>query len=381
MDVLAHSGYRLIGTQHVSCEQMETYDVVAQHLTKRFDTVVAVKDVSLQVRRGEFLALLGPSGCGKTTLLNLIAGFLDPDEGEIYIRGNPMSGVPPFRRNVGMVFQNYALFPHMNVRENVEFGLEMRHMPKVEREGKVREALDLVKLLDLGDRYSHQLSGGQQQRVALARVLVIKPSVLLLDEPLGALDRQLREEMQVELRKLQQKVGITTIFVTHDQEEALTMSDRIVVVNHGLIEQIGSPGEIYEHPRTEFVANFIGVSNTFQGLVSEVRGSECVIQGADEVTLVAQGDSRPKAKVKVVVRPEKIFLSPSAPNTAVNVAKGRIDDIVYLGTNSRYYVSLPSGKQVVVYEQNLSETGLSRVRKEGEEVYLYWRSDSAFIIE
>jgi spermidine/putrescine ABC transporter ATP-binding subunit len=355
----------------------DTVDVALRSVTRRFGDVVAVDGVSLNVRKGEFLALLGPSGCGKTTLLNLIAGFLEADEGDIVIRGRSMAGVEPYHRDVGMVFQNYALFPHMTVEENISFGLEMRGVPRAERRGRVEEALALVKLTGFGARYADQLSGGQQQRVALARVLVIRPSVLLLDEPLGALDRQLREEMQVELRQLQQRVGITTIFVTHDQEEALAMSDRIAVVNRGVVEQIGTPGEIYERPRTEFVANFIGVSNTFEGTVTESSGGRTVIETAHG-TITASGDAAPGRRVSVVIRPEKMRLSDDlAP--PLNALKGQIQEVIYLGTHSRYFVALPGGKLVTVYEQNLSGHR-QRPRRPGEEVHVAWYPDETLIL-
>ncbi len=357
---------------------MAEADVVLLGITKQFGDVVAVRDVALEVRRGEFMAFLGPSGCGKTTLLNMIAGFLEPDHGEIFIRNRPMTRVEPFRRDVGMVFQNYALFPHMTVAENVAFGLAMRRVPRAARESRVREALGLVKLEGLGDRYPDQLSGGQQQRVALARVLVIRPSVLLLDEPLGALDRQLREEMQVELRQLQQSVGITTIFVTHDQEEALTMSDRIAVLNRGVIEQVGTPGEVYERPATEFVATFIGISNTFEGVAAEAEGEILVVRTA-EGPLRARGTTVPGQRVKVVIRPEKILLTDENPPGG-SPLRARLQDVIYLGTHCRYFLVLPTGKRVIVYEQNLPDGSRHRPRKHGDDLYVSWQPDSAFVL-
>ncbi len=357
---------------------MADADVVLRGVTKQFGEVVALRNVSLEVRRGEFMAFLGPSGCGKTTLLNLIAGFLEADRGEIFIRKRSMRGVEPFRRDVGMVFQNYALFPHMTVAENVTFGLAMRKVPRGERDARVREALSLVKLEALSDRYPNQLSGGQQQRVALARVLVIRPSVLLLDEPLGALDRQLREEMQVELRHLQQNVGITTIFVTHDQEEALTMSDRIAVFNRGEIQQVGTPSEVYERPATEFVATFIGISNTFEGSTMEAGGNTLMVRTADGL-LTARGAAAPGRRVKVVIRPEKIRLSRNAPPGDTSL-KGKVQDVIYLGTHCRYFVVLPTGKLIIVYEQNLPDTPRSARPQPGDDAYVCWQADDAFLL-
>jgi spermidine/putrescine ABC transporter ATP-binding subunit len=357
---------------------MADADVVLRCVTKHFGEVVALRGVSLEVRRGEFMAFLGPSGCGKTTLLNLLAGFLEPDGGEILIRRRSMRGVEPFRRDVGMVFQNYALFPHMTVAENVTFGLAMRKVPRLERDARVREALSLVKLEALSDRYPSQLSGGQQQRVALARVLVIRPSVLLLDEPLGALDRQLREDMQVELRHLQQSVGITTIFVTHDQEEALTMSDRIAVFNHGEIQQVGAPSEVYERPATEFVATFIGISNMFEGLTVEARGDALVVRTADGV-LTARGTAAPGQRVKVVIRPEKIRLGREASSWATAL-KAKVQDVIYLGTHCRYFVVLPTGKLIIVYEQNLPDATPRARPQPGDDAYVWWQPDDAFVL-
>jgi len=247
-------------------------DVVLSRVRKSFGAVVAVDDVSMSIARGSIVSLLGPSGCGKTTTLRLVAGFERPDAGEVAIRGARVNDVPPYRRDFGMVFQSYALFPHLTVADNVGFGLRMRHVPREERRRLVAEALALVKLEGFADRQPRQLSGGQQQRVALARAIVFKPAVLLLDEPLGALDKMLREEMQVELRQLQQRLAITTVFVTHDQEEALTLSDRVAVMRGGRIEQVGAPREIYERPATEFVAGFLGASNF---LDAEVAGRSC----------------------------------------------------------------------------------------------------------
>jgi putative spermidine/putrescine transport system ATP-binding protein/spermidine/putrescine transport system ATP-binding protein len=258
---------------------MRDADVRLDRVRKTFGAVIAVNDVTLDIERGTIFSLLGPSGCGKTTTLRLIAGFEQPSAGEVYIRGKRVTSIAPYRRDFSMVFQSYALFPHLSVAENVAFGLRMRRVPRAERGAAIKEALELVKLGALADRYPRQLSGGQQQRVALARAIVVKPAVLLLDEPLGALDKMLREEMQVELRDLQQRLGITAVFVTHDQEEALTLSDRVAVMRGGVIEQIGAPREIYDRPVSEFVAGFLGASNFLDGQRRRARG--CDRRGGD----------------------------------------------------------------------------------------------------
>jgi putative spermidine/putrescine transport system ATP-binding protein/spermidine/putrescine transport system ATP-binding protein len=302
-------------------------------VTKRFGAVVAVADTWLKVRRGEFLTLLGPSGCGKTTLLNLIAGFLDPDAGELFIGGQRVTDTPPHQRSIGMVFQNYALFPHMDVANNVAFGLKMRKTPRDEIRKRVAAALDVVRLGGLGERRPRQLSGGQQQRVALARALVINPDVLLLDEPLSALDKNLRAEMQVELKQIHQRVGITTVFVTHDHGEALSLSDRISVMSNGVIQQISAPNEVYRRPANAFVASFIGDINRIPGrLVGrsgaafevEIGGGRIVVPGGEAA--LAPGDA-----VAVYLRPECLSLAPGAGSAAV--ASGTVQAHVYQGTH------------------------------------------------
>src|SRR5919199_76955 len=255
-------------------------DVRFERVSKRYGRAVAVRSLTLDIPRGLFFSLLGPSGCGKTTTLRLIAGFEQPNEGDVFIRGRQVTNVPPYRRDFAMVFQNFALFPHLSVADNVAFGLKMLRVATAERATQVREALALVKLEGFADRYPKQLSGGQQQRVAIARAVVMKPAVLLLDEPLGALDKNLREAMQVELRALQRQLGITTVFVTHDQEEALTMSDRIAVMRDGLIEQIGAPREVYERPTTEFVATFLGASNLIDAVALGPEGNGVLVEAA-----------------------------------------------------------------------------------------------------
>jgi ABC-type Fe3+/spermidine/putrescine transport system ATPase subunit len=291
-------------------------------IEKRYGATVAVAGVDLEVREGEFVTLLGPSGCGKTTTLGLIAGFFPPTRGEIYLKGRPVADLPPFRRDIGVVFQDYALFPHMTAGENVAFGLKMRNLSKTETEQRVREALDLVQLAGLAERRPLQLSGGQRQRVALARALVIRPTVLLLDEPLSNLDLKLREEMRVEIAGLQRRLGITTVFVTHDQGEALVMSDRIAVMNAGRIEQVGRPGEIYERPASRFVAEFIGRMNFF----------------SRESSLLA-------------IRPERARLMPEKPANGF-FTRGTVRHVLYLGATLEYHLALDSGERALVETPN-----------------------------
>jgi putative spermidine/putrescine transport system ATP-binding protein len=341
-------------------------DLELRQVTKQFGTFLAVKDFSIDVERGEFVSFLGPSGCGKTTTLRMIAGFIEPSSGDILIRGQKVNGVPPYRRDTGMVFQNYALFPHMTVYDNIAFGLRYRKVPKDEIKKRVREMLELVRLPDVEGRKPSQLSGGQQQRIALARAMVIKPKVLLFDEPLSNLDAKLREKLRVELRQIQQEVGITSIFVTHDQEEALALSDRIVVMNQGEVTQIGTPFEIYEKPSTEFVGGFIGQSNFLSGTVAAVASDSLTIQLADGISVGAQkaASVNPGDKVKVLIRAERIDLK-IQPNTAhlaseTNVIKGTIENFSYLGGNAHYYLKLENGQSVFVIEQTAGKTMFER---------------------
>jgi putative spermidine/putrescine transport system ATP-binding protein len=321
-------------------------------LRKRYGDVVALDGVELTVRAGEFFTLLGPSGSGKTTLLRLIAGFERPDAGRIELAGRDVSRVPPYSRDVNTVFQDYALFPHMTVAENIEYGLRVKRVPKAVRRERAGRALEMVRLPGLGSRKPAQLSGGQRQRVALARAIVNEPQVLLLDEPLGALDLKLRQEMQFELLRVQREVGITFVYVTHDQEEALTMSDRIAVLNQGAIEQVGGPAEVYERPRTAFVAGFIGVSN------------------------LIERDGR-----RITVRPEKIgMLTDGQPEPpGAHVEAGRIRDVVYAGVLTRYIVDLDAGGELVVARQN-AEAPVSTAEVAGARVRLAWRADQAFTV-
>lgn len=336
---------------------MKGYSVELRDLSKTYDAaqgtqVEAVKHLDLAIHCGEFFTLLGPSGCGKTTTLRLIGGFEEATTGEIYIEGKPMSGVPPYRRPVNFVFQNYALFPHLTVWENVAFGLKVKHVPRAERDERVREALALVRLPNVGDRKPSQLSGGQQQRVALARALINEPAVLLLDEPLGALDLKLRKEMEIELKHLQQHVGITFIYVTHDQEEALTISDRIAVMSEGEIQQVGDPQVIYERPANRFVADFIGESNFLQGTVAALGEQVQVLIGSDKVYADTDQESlRPGDNVVVTIRPERVILVPPEQANGVSLT-GVVQEKVYLGTDTRFVVQLPTGQAVVARIQN-----------------------------
>ncbi len=312
-------------------------------VTKRFGNVVAVDDVTLEIEHGEVMSILGPSGCGKTTTLRLIAGFLKPDKGRILMGGSDVTGLPPEKRNVGMVFQNYALWPHMTVFDNIAFGLKIRKMPKEEIKRKVKEVLELVRLEGFESRYPPQLSGGQQQRIALARALALEPQVLLMDEPLSNLDAKLREEMRFEVRELQKKLSITTVYVTHDQAEALAISDRIAVMNRGKIVQVGSPSEIYDNPANQFVASFIGISNFIEGELEAVEGGYGVVrlENGERVTcrlspnLLSEG--RTSGKVLIVVRPENIEL---AKEGSENILETRVTRKIYLGNTVDYRVDL-----------------------------------------
>ena len=322
-------------------------------VTKRFGDVVAVDDVDLEVRAGEFFSMLGPSGSGKTTCLRMIAGFELPTEGRIELQGRDVTELPPYVRDVNTVFQDYALFPHMTVGQNVEYGLMVRRVPAIERRARAAEALRLVRLDGYEGRKPAQLSGGQRQRVALARALVNQPSVLLLDEPLGALDLKLRQQMQIELKSIQQRVGLTFIYVTHDQEEALNMSDRLAVLSQGRIEQVGTPAEVYERPSTSFVAGFVGVSNVLEG---EAARSVTGEDGA------------------FTIRPEKIrMLDPKArPDPGEISAPGVVTDVVYLGALTRFTVGLDAGGELVVLQQNLSASSMQAVHMEGRRIVLVW---------
>jgi spermidine/putrescine transport system ATP-binding protein len=341
-----------------------------------------VDRIDLRVAKGQFYALLGPSGCGKTTTLRLLAGFELPDSGQVLIGGHDVASLPPYRRDVNTVFQHYSLFPHMTVAENVAFGLQQRKVPADQIRGRVAEALDMVRLGDRGHRRPSELSGGQQQRVALARALVNRPTVLLLDEPLGALDLKLRKEMQLELKELQHQVGITFVFVTHDQEEALTMSDRIAVMHEGHIVQEGEPREIYEHPATRFVAEFIGLTNFLEGEVVEQRDDRVLVKTKDALAVwctsrVARGKG---SAVTVAVRPEKIEIYQTQRPELMNCWRGQVLAGTFLGEQTEYRVRLDGGPEVLVRRQNLGLNGSNPNATPGAFVYLAWTPDVSLVL-
>jgi putative spermidine/putrescine transport system ATP-binding protein len=334
-----------------TASQAITPDVALIGLRKEFGDVVAVDGVDLEIARGEFFTMLGPSGSGKTTTLRLIAGFERPDGGRVELAGRDVTGLPPYERDVNTVFQDYALFPHMTVAENVAYGLRVKGVGKSERAERSQQALEMVDLRGFGARRPIQLSGGQRQRVALARAIVNSPRVLLLDEPLGALDLKLRQQMQIELGNIQNEVGITFIYVTHDQDEALTMSDRIAVFNEGRIEQVASPADLYEHPATEFVAGFVGTSN------------------------IIERDGH-----RFTIRPEKIYIGPESEpvRDGFDSAVGRIEDVVYLGPVTRYIVELESHERLVAVRQNLETSSQDALKQRGNRARLQWRPGHTF---
>jgi spermidine/putrescine ABC transporter ATP-binding subunit len=337
-----------------------------------------LEDVDLDVHKGEFLSFLGPSGCGKTTTLNIIAGFITPTRGTVSLGGRVVNDVPPYKRNTGMVFQNYALFPHMNVFDNVAFGLKIRRTPTSDIARRVGNALALVQLEEFAARTIRQLSGGQQQRVAIARALAIDPLVLLMDEPLSNLDAQLRRQMRVELRRLQRQIGITTIFVTHDQEEALTLSDRLVVMRGGRVEQIGTPIELYRRPRTPFVAQFLGHPNFLYGEVLERQGSDVVIRvGQHDIRATYEGLLDVQAPAAVVLRAENVRLHKTVPSDSINAVSGRIAYTVYLGTSAEYEVKLADDLALRVVEQ--IPRGVPSYH-DGDSVVVAWSPEDAIVL-
>jgi putative spermidine/putrescine transport system ATP-binding protein len=336
-----------------------------EKLVKRYGAATAVAGVSLHVQAGEFVALLGPSGCGKTTTLRMVAGFIEPTEGRIQIGGRDVTDLPPYKRNAGLVFQSYALFPHMSVAQNVGFGLEMRRVSKADRDARTREALARVRLAQYADRMPRELSGGQQQRVALARALVIEPEVLLLDEPLSNLDAKLRQEMRIEIRQLQQSLGLTAIFVTHDQEEALAVADRLIVMNAGRIEQIGTPSAVFEQPATRFVADFVGVTNFLPGAVT----------GAGEFTLrsgerVGIPPSATPGAALLALRPERLRVASGGEGLP-----GRVLFSTYLGVTTEYQVELASGDRLVVRQP--AEAAGAGI---GDTVRIHWPPSAALML-
>ncbi len=355
--------------------------LVTEKLVKRFDEAVAVDEVSLSIGKGEIFALLGSSGCGKSTLLRMLAGFEKPTSGRILLGGQDVAAMPPYERPVNMMFQSYALFPHLNIWENVAFGLKREGLPKAEVQQRTDEMLGLVQLTPYAKRKPHQLSGGQQQRVALARSLAKKPKLLLLDEPLGALDKKLREQTQFELVNIIEKVGVTVVMVTHDQEEAMTMASRIAIMSKGRVLQVGTPEEIYEHPRNRFVADFIGNVNLFSGKLSVDEPDHCAVETAVGLVQVGHGVSGALGMpVSVAVRPEKIEISKVLPADAgPNLFKGRVKEIGYLGSYSTYIVQASDGSKVKITEANTSRQDLSDITWE-DEVYFWWGDRAGVVL-
>ncbi|HVZ64896.1 MAG TPA: ABC transporter ATP-binding protein [Lacunisphaera sp.] len=351
-----------------------------QGVTKRFGTFTAVDRVSLSVRAGEFLTLLGPSGCGKTTLLRLLAGFETPDEGTILLDGQDVSHLPPYRRNVNQVFQSYALFPHLTVRENVGFGLRMQKVAPADAAGRIREALGMVSLDQLADRRPHQLSGGQRQRVALARAIVCRPKVLLLDEPLSALDAKLRHAMQIELKHLQRRLGLTFVFVTHDQDEALTMSDRIAIINGGRIEQVGDASEIYHRPRTPFAADFIGQANLLSVAIVHRNGTTARARVSDGLDLIVAAADLPAGADRALlsIRPEKIHISKQRIG-AENVFAARIEEEIFRGATDQLLLVTDQGTRLHALVAN--ESAIAEAFHEGDRVYCGLHLDDLVIVQ
>ena len=391
-------------------ENMENVgQITLTSVTKQFGDTRAVDDVSLQIESGEFFSLLGPSGCGKTTTLRIIGGFVYPTSGEVFINGEPMKQTPPYRRPVNTVFQNYALFPHKTVAQNIAFGLQMKKMPKAKTAAEVERFLELIRLPGYGDRKPSELSGGEKQRVALARALINQPTILLLDEPLAALDLQLRKQMQLELKTLQRQVGITFVYVTHDQGEALALSDRIAVMRDGELLQVGTPAEIYDAPQTRFVANFIGTSNFFEGTLSRLETTlipttkfatvELATEPPIQIVGKHNGNVQPGDSITVAIRPERIDItSPvgesSGPDAvsrlaspvgessgpdAVSRLNGIIQDESYLGTTLQYTVQTDYPTPVIVHQQNTGAGETHRFRR-GDPVSLTWRAENAIVL-
>ncbi|EJL31408.1 ABC transporter ATP-binding protein [Brevibacillus sp. BC25] len=354
-------------------------DVELRGIMKKFQSNVVVQNFNLQVEQGEFISFLGPSGCGKTTTLNMIAGFLDSDGGDLLIKGQRMNGVPPYKRELGMVFQTYSLFPHMTVAENIAYGLKLRKVNKQEMQERVNRVLGLVKLPNVADRYPNQLSGGQRQRIAIARALVIEPSLLLLDEPLSNLDAKLREELRDELKRLHHEIGVTTIFVTHDQEEALALSDRIVVMNHGFVEQIGTPLEIYNQPASEFVHTFIGKTNRLEGEVIGIDGDVLTLRTTGGMLVKAAKQQRTVAlheKVIIFIRPEKIKLTDTAVSEEANRVKGQLQLASFLGSYTECEVKV--GEHTLSVKVQMTDSSVDR--QEGQTVYCQWNADDVLVM-
>ena len=377
---------------------MSVGQIILSSVTKKFGDTVAVDDVSLQIEGGEFFSLLGPSGCGKTTTLRIIGGFVYPTAGEVFINGELMAETPPYRRPVNTVFQNYALFPHKTVAQNIAFGLQMKKMPKAEISDAIERSLDLIQLPGYGERKPNELSGGERQRVALARALINEPTILLLDEPLSALDLKLRKQMQLELKALQRKIGITFVYVTHDQGEALALSDRIAVMNEGRILQVGTPSEIYDSPQNCFVADFIGTSNFFEGTLISTDGDLVRVESNTEPTfkfVCPHSEGMPiDTPVTVMIRPERIDISAEPNPDLPNCLRGVIQDESYLGTTVQYTVQTDYPTSIIVNQQwrgmetspyslgvqNRDKRETYRF-KQGDTVYLQWAAENAIVLK
>ncbi|MCI1823795.1 MAG: ABC transporter ATP-binding protein [Megasphaera sp.] len=347
-----------------------------EKLVKSFGNVKVLKDINLSVGKGEFISLLGPSGCGKTTMLRILAGLETPTSGRVLVNGQDMKGIPPYKRYNGMVFQNYALFPHMTVEQNIIFGLTMHHMDKTKIKTMVKDAIGLTHLENLEKRYPREMSGGQQQRVALARALVLQPNLLLLDEPLSNLDAKLRKEMQIEIRNIQKKLHVTTVFVTHDQEEALVMSDRIAVMNKGVIEQFGVPNDLYEKPETKFVANFIGTANILEGKLVEVMDDSMavVLLGDDAVKIQNRQHIKPGENAMFSLRPERVMLREDGSTFSTekqNIQQCRIINKNYLGKSTKFQVELKNGV-VISVERPADSSAISL--SPGDEAFIGWKA-------
>jgi putrescine transport system ATP-binding protein len=354
--------------------------LVTEKLVKRFDDATAVDDVSLSIAQGEIFALLGSSGCGKSTLLRMLAGFEAPTSGRILLGGQDVANMAPYNRPINMMFQSYALFPHLDIWENVAFGLKREGLPKDEIKQRVGEMMDLVQLAAFAKRKPHQLSGGQQQRVALARSLAKRPKLLLLDEPLGALDKKLREQTQFELVNIIESVGVTCVMVTHDQEEAMTMANRIAVMSKGRVQQVGSPEEVYEHPSNRFVADFIGNVNMFEGRLSVDEKDRCAVAtGIGEIQVGHGVTGTLNMPVGIAVRPEKIEISKVRPDVACNLFTGRVKEIAYFGSYNTFIVVASDGTRVKITEANTSRQDLSDITWE-DEVYFWWGDIAGIVL-
>jgi spermidine/putrescine transport system ATP-binding protein len=361
---------------------MSNLAVELVNISKSFVNHIAVKNVSLEIEQGEFFSMLGPSGCGKTTTLRMVAGFEHPTSGVIRLLGQDVQGQPPHRRNVNMVFQNYALFPHMTVFDNVAFGLAVKGVARQEIRRRVAEALEMVRLPEMERRKPTQLSGGQQQRVALARALVNRPAVLLLDEPLGALDLKLRKDMQLELKRLQREVGITFIYVTHDQEEALTMSDRIAVMNHGEVLQVDQPTMLYDRPTTRFVAGFIGVTNFLEGRLISLDGQLATIEvdGLGKIRAAAVDGLAATQPVTLAIRPERMWLVEFSDAPAENSLVGTVEEVIFVGNDTQYFVRLAQGSRFMLRRQNQMPVVDAPVIQSGQVVTVCWSAASTNIL-